>query len=98
MELKRKIEVKKMKPETKICQTYQYPDLPYHTLPPSPHFRFPAFAPHTSTWSQPNDDPYIDEAEEYLNWQYDQEVKQFYIDAKQNAEDKRKVVNNNVEE
>ena len=114
MEFERKIYLKKTKLVTKICQTDQHPDLPYKITSPLPPIFGSQLLHHTPPikflsrslpslnkicWSQPNEDPYLDEAEEYLNWQYDQKVKQFYIDAKQTAEDKRKVlVNNNVEE
>ena len=85
--------------ETKVCQTDESPDVPYNIttpLPPifssqlchaTPPIRFLSRSlPRLDkiSWCQP-EDYMVDEADEYLNYQYDQEIKQFYVDARNKA-------------
>ena len=89
--------------ESKESQTDQHPDLPYEITSPLPpifnsqlcHATPPIHFLSRSMprldkicWSKPND-CFVDEAEEFLNFQYDQQVQQYYLDAKQEAMDKR---------
>ena len=94
----------KIEKEDKICQTDHTPDLPYKITSPLPPI-FSSQLCHATPpihflsrslprldkicWVKP-DDSYVDEAEEFLNYQYDQQVKQFYLDAKEQAQVKRK--------
>ena len=98
-------EVKKMEvvTETKVCQTDNHPEIPYAITTPLPPI-FSSQLCHATppihflsrslprldkiSWCEP-DDHIVNEAEEYLNFQYDQEIKQFYQDAKQQAQGQR---------
>ena len=96
LERKAKLKIRK---ESKICQTDQTPDLPYEINSPLPPI-FSSQLCHATPpihflsrslprldkicWVQ-SEDNYLDEAEEFLNYQYDQQIKQFYLDAKEQA-------------
>ena len=89
--------------EYKISQTDPTPDLPYKITSPLPPI-FSSQHCHTTPpihflsrslprldkicWVQPEDN-FLDEAEEFLNYQFDQQIKQFYVDAKEQAHDKK---------
>ena len=90
--------------ESQMSQTDQHPDLPLKITDPLPPIFSSQLCHKTPSilflsrslpnldkicWSKP-DDAYLDEAEEYLNNQYDQEVKQFYLDARLEALNKKK--------
>ena len=98
-------EAKKMKvvTEVKVCQTDNHPEIPYEITTPLPpifssqlcyatppiHFLSRSLPRLDKIcWSEP-EDYMVDEAEEFLNFQYDQQIKQFYQDAKQQAQDQR---------
>ena len=90
--------------ESQMCQTDQHPDLPLKITDPLPPIFSSQLCHRTPPihflsrslpnldkicWSKP-DGTNLDEAEEYLNYQYDQEVKQFYLEARVEALNKKK--------
>ena len=104
LKLERNNNKKEIETEYKTCQTDQHPDLPLKITSPLPpifssQLCYASRPIHLSRslpkldqicWVKPEDDCYLDEAEEYLNYQYDQEVKHFYLEARMQAQEQRK--------
>ena len=101
-DLERKVK-RKIRKESKICQTDPTPDLPYeinsllplifssqlcHATPPI-HFLSSSLSRLDKICWVQSEDNYLDEAEEFLNYQYDQQIKQFYLDSKEQTQDKK---------
>jgi hypothetical protein len=113
MKIERKTKLRQFASLDKGCQTNAHPDLPPKITEPLPPIFSSQFCYKTPMikilsrslpkinqicWSQQDEDPYLDGAEEYLSWQHDQDIKQFYLDARQLALDKRlasNISNNN---
>ena len=113
MKIERKTKLRQFASLDKGCQTNAHPDLPPKITEPLPPIFSSQFCYKTPMikilsrslpklnqicWSQQDEDPYLDGAEEYLSWQHDQDIKQFYLDARQLALDKRlasSISNNN---
>ena len=96
--------------ETKVCQTDENPDVPYYItipLPPifslqlchaTPPIKFLSRSlPRLDRikWCQP-EDYMVDEVDEFLNYQHDQEIKQFYEDAKTKALENKSINGNMI--
>ena len=89
--------------EVKDCQTDSHPEIPYDVTAPLPPI-FSLQLCHTTPpinflsrslprldkirWCQPNE-YMVDDAEEYLNYQYEQEIKEFYRGAKNKAREQK---------
>ena len=102
-ELKGKTEKLLVKTDMKSSQTKLNPEIPYKvtfSLPPifssqlcfsTPPIHFLSRSlPRLDKikWCQP-EEYMVDEADEYLNNQYDQDLKDFYIEARENARARR---------
>ena len=89
--------------DSKHCQTDGHPDLPIEITSPLPpifsselcHATPPArFISHSMPrldlicWASP-EDWCVDDVDDFLNYQHDEQIKLFYLDAKQQAKDQR---------
>ena len=111
LKIERKVKLKRDSVKNQVCQTDHHPDLPLKISEPLPPIFSSQFCFKTPMirilsrslprldqicWTQEDEDPYLDGAEEFLNWQHEQDMKQFYLDARQVALDKRVTNNNNI--
>ena len=97
-------ESKTVEIDTKVCQTDSHPEIPYDITAPLPPI-FSLQLCHASPpinflsrslprldkmrWCQP-DEYVVNDADDYLNSQYEHEIKEFYDDARNKAQEKRK--------